>query len=160
MITGGPEGILVPFLFSEFCTIEYAIWYPPQESVERVRHEIEEYVLAASQLDPWLKSNPPSFEWKLHWPPAQTDVDHPVVETMLAADSAVRQHPGHVGSSEGRIHGFCAVCDASWLNRQGIPSVIYGPGSVFVAHSVDEHVDVDELIQATKGLAVAAIASP
>lgn len=157
VITGGPEGILVPFLFSEFCTIEYAIWYPPQESVERVQNEIKDYVLAASQLDPWLKSNPPSFDWKLHWPPAQTDVDHPVVETMLAADSAVRQHPGHVGSSEGRIHGFCAVCDASWLNAQGIPSVIYGPGSVFVAHSVDEHVDVEELIQATKGLAVAAM---
>ena len=122
-----------------------------------MRYEIEEYVLAAAQLDPWLKSNPPSFDWKLHWPPAQTDVDHSVVETMLAADSAVRQQPGHVGAHEGRIHGFCAVCDATYLNAQGIPSVIYGPGSVLVAHAVDEHVDVEELVQAAKGLAVAAM---
>ena len=157
VITGGPEGILVPFLFSEFCTIEYSIWYPPQESGERVRREIEEYVLAASQLDPWLKDNPPHFDWKLHWPPAQTDVDHPIVETMLGADSTVRRDPSHVGSPESRVHGFCAVCDAAFLNAQGIPSVIYGPGSVFVAHSVDEHVEIEELIQSSKGLAVAAM---
>lgn len=157
VITGGPEGILVPFLFSEFCTIEYAIWYPPDALVERVQHEIEEYVMAASQLDPWLKSNPPTFDWKLHWPPAETDVKHPIVETMLEADTDVRHHPAHIGSPESRIHGFCAVCDASFLNAQGIPSVIYGPGSVLVAHAVDEHVDVNELVQAAKGLAVASM---
>ena len=157
VITGGPEGILVPFLFSEFCTIEYSIWYPPNEDVKRVQHEIEEYVMAAAQLDPWLKNNPPSFDWKLHWPPAQTDVEHPVVETMLEADSDVRKQPAHVGSPESRIHGFCAVCDAAFLNAQGIPSVIYGPGSVLVAHSVDEHVEIEELVQAAKGLAVASM---
>ena len=157
VITGGPEGILVPFLFSEFCTIEYSIWYPPQEDVKRVQHEIEDYVMAASQLDPWLKDNPPSFDWKLHWPPAQTDVEHPVVETMLQADTDVRREPAHIGAPESRIHGFCAVCDAAFLNAQGIPSVIYGPGSVLVAHAVDEHVEINELVHAAKGLAVAAM---
>ena len=157
VITGGPEGILVPFLFSEFCTIEYSIWYPPQEDVKRVQHEIEDYVMAASQLDPWLKDNPPIFDWKLHWPPAQTDVEHPVVETMLQADTDVRREPAHIGAPESRIHGFCAVCDAAFLNAQGIPSVIYGPGSVLVAHAVDEHVEINELVHAAKGLAVAAM---
>jgi acetylornithine deacetylase len=155
VITGGPEGILVPFLFSEFCTIEYSIWYPPQEDVGRVQSEIEEYVLAAAQLDPWMKANPPSFDWKLHWPPAQTDEHHPVVETMLQADGDVRRQPAHLGSPESRIHGFCAVCDASYLNAEGIPSVIYGPGTVHVAHAVNEYVEIDELVQAAKGLAVA-----
>jgi acetylornithine deacetylase/succinyl-diaminopimelate desuccinylase-like protein len=35
--------------------------------------------------------------------------------------------------------------------------VIYGPGTVLVAHSVTEYVHVDDLVDAAKGLAMAAL---
>jgi acetylornithine deacetylase len=124
--------------------------------VERVKREIEEYVHAAAQLDPWLRDNPPAFDWKLHWPPAQTEVEHPIVRTMLEADFHAGGE-GRLGEAPTRIHGFCAVCDAAFLNAGGVPSVIYGPGTVLVAHSVNEYVDVDDLVDAAKGLAMAAL---
>jgi len=156
VIVGGPHGILVPFVVSEFCTIEYAIWYPPQEKVDDIKAEIEEFILTAAKLDPWLKEHPPKIEWKLWWPPAETAADHPIVLAMS------RAHEGAAASSEkyrgpAQVRGFCAVCDASFLNAQGIPTVVYGPGDILVAHSVDEYVEIEQLMIATRAYALAAM---
>ena len=40
VMTGGPHGVLVPFIISEFCTIEYAVWYHPEEDVEDVKKRL------------------------------------------------------------------------------------------------------------------------
>ena len=47
------------------------------------------------------------------------------------------------------------MCDAAFLNPQGIPSIVYGPGSLLVAHAIDEFVEMDELVLATKTFALA-----
>jgi acetylornithine deacetylase len=49
------------------------------------------------------------------------------------------------------------VCDATYLNKAGIPSVVFGPGSILAAHAVDESVSVDEAVAATKAFALAAM---
>jgi acetylornithine deacetylase/succinyl-diaminopimelate desuccinylase family protein len=156
VIVGGPHGVLIPFLVSEFCTIEYAIWYPPQEDVDRIKQEIEDYVLQASRLDPWLRSHPPEIEWKLHWPPSRLDRDHPIALTCLAAHLHTTGSPPEIAGRP-RVHGFCAVCDATFLNAAGIPSVVYGPGTLEVAHAVNEYVATEEVITATKVYARAAM---
>jgi acetylornithine deacetylase/succinyl-diaminopimelate desuccinylase-like protein len=38
--------------------------------------------------------------------------------------------------------------DAGWLQRMGMDCVLYGPGSIRVAHKPDEHVPVDDLVRA------------
>ena len=53
-----------------------------------------------------------------------------------------------------KFSGFAAVCDAAFLERDGVPSVVYGPGSILVAHAADEYVEIDELIAATKTFAL------
>jgi len=156
VIQGGPYGVMVPFIISEFCTIEYSIWYPPHESPESVTREVEEYVRAAAQLDPWLKENPPVLEWKLNWPASNVPVEHPITQAVAlahrqAAEGQTRFDP------EPSFQGFAAVCDASFLNIEGIPAVTYGPGSLLVAHAVNEYVEIEEVIQATKTFAIAAM---
>ncbi len=42
---------------------------------------------------------------------------------------------------------FTAATDAPNL---GIPAVICGPGSITVAHTLNEYVDLDEVVAATK----------
>ena len=155
VITGGPYGVMIPFLISQFCTIEYAVWYPPQEREEDIKTEISEYVTKACQLDPWLRDNPPEIKFNLHWPPAQISIEHPIVQTCAQAHRQVIS-PRKVDDRE-LFQGFCAVCDAAFLNMAGIPSVIYGPGSVLQAHAVDEYVHIEELITATKTFALAAM---
>lgn len=43
VIDGGPGGIKIPLVVSDYCHIHYAIWYPPQDDVDEVKREIEDY---------------------------------------------------------------------------------------------------------------------
>jgi acetylornithine deacetylase len=49
--------------------------------------------------------------------------------------------------------GMTASCDA-WLynNHLGIPTVVYGPGSLRVAHSKDENIAVEDMASAAEAL--------
>ena len=109
----------------------------------------------AAELDPWLKEHPPEIKFNLHWPPAVTPVDHPIVQTCAAAHRQVVR-PTKV-NDHSLLQGFAAVCDAAFLNAAGIPSVIYGPGNLLQAHAVDEYVSIDELVTAAKTYALIAL---
>ena len=65
--------------------------------------------------------------------PAQADVVHTAsrVLTELGLDPA----PG----------GVPFGCDASKLSRAGIPSIVFGPGSIDRAHTVDEYIELDQV---------------
>lgn len=155
VIQGGAAQALVPFFISEYCTIDYSILYPPNEPVEDIRREIEDFLAAASSLDPWLKKVPPRVEWRLDWEPLILDPGHPLCRTVARAAAEAQQIPADGLASS--VRGFKAVCDATYLNKAGIPSVVFGPGSILAAHAVDESVSVDEAVAATKAFALAAM---
>jgi acetylornithine deacetylase len=46
------------------------------------------------------------------------------------------------------------VTDAGWLGRAGIPTAIFGPGKLEDAHAVNEKVEIRQLLDFTKVLAV------
>jgi acetylornithine deacetylase len=46
------------------------------------------------------------------------------------------------------------VTDAGWLGRAGIPTVIFGPGKLEDAHAVNEKVEIQQLLDFTKVMAV------
>lgn len=49
------------------------------------------------------------------------------------------------------VKGFEATCEASLLMEgTGIPTVIFGPGSIRQAHNIDEYIEIDQLIKATE----------
>src|SRR5262249_14147342 len=142
VIAGGPYGVMIPFLISQFCTIEYSVWYPPNETQSQVEAEIQDYVTKACQLDPWLRDNPPEIKYNLHWPPSQIPLEHPIVQACARAHREAIA-PDTVDDRD-LFHGFSAVCDAAFLNIAGIPAVIYGPGNLLQAHAVDEYVNIEE----------------
>lgn len=150
VVMGGPTGVNIPFIVSDYCDIDYAMWYHPSETPEQVRKEVEDYVLAAAQLDDWLRENPPTFEWKLSWPPNTVPLDHPITKTMAAGHEAATGQPA-------KFSGFHAASDVTFLGWAGIPGVIYGPGDLAVAHAIDEFVETEDVVTATKGLAHAVL---
>lgn len=89
--------------------------------------------------------------------------DHFLLEFMYRHDAHVLDpaHPLPAGLAascretglEGEISAMTASCD-SWLynNQMKIPSVVFGPGSLSVAHSRDEHIKMDDLEQAAVSL--------
>lgn len=120
----------------------------PGETVEEMHREFEEVVHTAAKTDPWLAENLPQVEWyEGLFEPADTAIDSELV-TCLAAN-----HRNMLG----REAGFEAVTYGSdmriFCNYAGIPTVLYGPGDVSLAHTVNEHVVIEEVMEAVFSIA-------
>ena len=73
------------------------------------------------------------------------DPEHPLPRALLAAAAA--------GGAPLTVSGMTASCDA-WFyrNQLGIPTVVYGPGSLGVAHSKDERIALADIARAAETL--------
>ena len=150
MIEGSAIGVKVPFVVPERCTIDYCIWYHPNETVEQVKEEVENYIQASLQTDPWLKAHPPKLEWKLNWPPSNLDTGHPIIKALELGHTSATGKPVYHQSA-----GY--VSDSTFMNAAGIPTVIYGPGSIAVAHAYNEFVEISDMLDTAKSLALTAM---
>ena len=107
-----------------------------------------------ARLDPWLRYNPPCLEWLSDWPAADIPADHPIVGALVSArEKTLGPQPAGLPKTS----SFNAVCDASFLQAEGIPVVTFGPGNIRFAHAVDENIDITEWFRAAKILADAII---
>jgi acetylornithine deacetylase/succinyl-diaminopimelate desuccinylase family protein len=70
----------------------------------------------------------------------ETPVDSAVVTTAQRASRSLGLQPEPCGVPFGS--------DASKLSRAGIPTIVFGPGSIDQAHSVDEYVELDQVTKA------------
>lgn len=125
----------------------YCIWYPDHlVSRDEIFEEIRQAVNAISSTDDWLRKNPPKLNMPViqDWPGFNTSIDHPGV---VSAKNSILDALGKPAI----ISGFKAVCDATYLNKYGVPSVVFGPGSVsWSVHGNDEYITIDNLVDAAK----------
>ncbi len=152
---GGTDGFLNlisnPGTTPNYCSLEYNIWYLPQETFDEIRAEIEAYVLDVCRTDSWLREHPPTFTWKLRnvfFPPVDTAPDHPFIQSLAGSLAALgRPAP---------IEAFTAASELAWYAEQGIDGTIFGPGRIAQAHSPNEYVEIEQLIAACKAMALTA----
>jgi acetylornithine deacetylase/succinyl-diaminopimelate desuccinylase-like protein len=91
-----------------------------------------------------IRADDPSFdlrteirEWILA---AESPADTPIAEAIRAAAAA------ETGAVPPDV-GFTGITDARfYLNDAAIPTVIFGPGDLSVAHTADEWIGVDDLV--------------
>lgn len=146
----GDAGVPSVGYLAESATVGYLVWYPPNESPEAIKAEIEGHVHHAAQLDSWLRQNPPRFRWESHWPVFDTATDDPLVKLLVADRADVL---GEIPAGLPQTHSFNAVCDASFIAAKGIPVVAMGPGDLRCAHAVNESIDLAEIINCSRILA-------
>ena len=122
------------------------------EDVAAARRAFEDAIARAAAADPWLAGHPPEVEWwGGRFDPAVTSLDDPVVTTVTAAATDVT---GAAPPVEGVTYG----ADMRLLVNVGhIPTVLFGPGDVRVAHMPDEYVPIDDLRLAAETLIVTAL---
>jgi succinyl-diaminopimelate desuccinylase len=84
-------------------------------------------------------------------PATETAHDEAVVQAVAAAHEAVTGEKARYGGVPGTTDGTILWRDA------GIPVVVYGPGGKWIAHQVDEYVEVDDLVTAADVYAEAAL---
>ena len=130
-IRGGELVSIVP----DFCEIHVDRRVLPGESTAQIRREI-------SDLLESLASQRTQVRWELGDPfidagPLSTPLEHPIVAATLRAIR--RRSPAAQPSS------FPGATDAPNL---GIPAVIWGPGSLSLAHTTAESIAIDELVRA------------
>ncbi len=133
----------------------------PQQTDEKgwplaVEREVDEWIARAAAADPWLAENPPQIEWSPNRVMSlELSPDEPIVTAMSGASADIGR--------EGRLSGLDSWYDGATFSRLGAtPAIAYGPPGftpegLSVAHTIDEHVPVDGLVDCAKGLAVAAL---
>ena len=75
-------------------------------------------------------------------PSTETPIDHPLVRAVVEAHRAVYGETPAFGGVPGSTDGTILWRDAR------IPIVTYGPGGKWIAHQVDEYVEIDEVVRA------------
>lgn len=83
------------------------------------------------------------------WAASATDPSSPVVRAMVQANKTLELDPA--------LAGFSAMTDGRYFTARGFPTIIYGPGDVKTAHTVDEWVGFDEVVSAARAYALAGV---
>ena len=120
----------------------------PNESVPEARAAFEATVREVASTRPWLVDNPPIVEWvEGQFEPGTTPRDAPIIERLSCSHEAVTGMPAS-------LFGIPCGTDLRLFTRHaGIPTVLYGPGSIIQAHTADEFVSLDQVVTCTKVLA-------
>lgn len=124
-------------------TLRGLIGFLPNKDRHQVQKELAEVI--RDNGDEWLRDN-----FEITFPMLRNDgnmlaVDHPLVTTLV--DSLNRQ------GVDSKIDAMRAACDAwHYANTVGIPTIVFGPGSLSVAHSAEEHIPVKEIMIAAEAL--------
>lgn len=133
------------------CTFEGRYGVMPGESVVDAKAAFFSAIMAACMDDPWLRDHPVELTWPGGlFAPGQLIEGHPLLgDTQAAAVDAGARAPETVGGPYGSdLRQYAAV---------GVATLQYGPGDARDAHSVDEHVGVDEVIRCARTYALLAL---
>lgn len=55
-----------------------------------------------------------------------------------------------ITGKEQQLTGYVQTSDGRWFAKDGIPIILFGPSDPAVAHSTDEYVSIDQLVEATR----------
>lgn len=121
----------------------------PGEAIATARAALADSVASVVAADDWLRDHPPQLEWiEGQFEPGETSLTEPIITALGAAHEEV------FGSAP-QVQGVPYGSDLRLFTQHGkIPAVLYGPGDVTYAHTVEEHVDLDEVFACTKTLAL------
>ncbi|WP_375001222.1 M20 family metallopeptidase [Aeromicrobium sp. CTD01-1L150] len=142
-------GIEAAPYFPDRARFDYLLSFPPGESSEDVREEVEQHIRRASELDPWLRDQPVEFEWKDTWPPAYTDPADPFVASVLSARRSLGAVDPRVGDLSAPMTA-AAQSDANFYEARGIPALVVGPGDLACAHAANERVKLENIAVAAR----------
>jgi acetylornithine deacetylase/succinyl-diaminopimelate desuccinylase-like protein len=113
-----------------------------------IREAFERAIAAADEDDDWLREHRSRVEWVKDLVPFSVPEDTPAVQRLAAAYRDV------VGGAAEFNHmvGWSDACYYAYHAK--MPTVLFGPGKSGYAHSPDEHVEIESLVNVCKVLAV------
>ena len=139
---GTVSGGSAPSVYPDRCEVVFERRTLPGETADQVMREAESVVARARQRCPELDAR---LEPGLYRAATEVPVASPLVRGLLAACERT--------GVPGKVAGMSAWVDACFLNRNGIPAVCFGPGSIAQAHTNGEWIAISEIETGTQILA-------
>ncbi len=138
-----------PSAFPDTCVLKGSLATLPGEDSEAIKQAFRQHILDCARGDEWLNDHPPEIRFKGYFAePSEISVKAPIVE-------AVKKNVTEVTGAEPVISGRMGAADTRFLNQYGdTPTVIFGPGLTEQMHAMNEWVKADDVITATKILAL------
>ena len=120
----------------------------PGESNAMARQCFEDHINKFAQSDNWLKDHPPVIEWfEGQFESGQTSLDHPLIKELGKTYT-------NVSNQDAIIEGVTYGSDLRlFTNHANIPSVLFGPGDVRLAHAANEYIPISEILISTEVIA-------
>lgn len=113
----------------------------PPKTKRDIQREMREAI--ASEGDEWLREN---FDLRfpmLNLDPSETAPDDPLVKALEQACRSSGVEP--------KLSALTGSCDAThYRNIVGIPTVVFGPGTLSYAHSKDEQIALSDVVKAAE----------
>jgi acetylornithine deacetylase len=123
---------------------EIRIGVAPHETVAAVEAEFRARLDRVATESEWLSAHPPTFErFSVQFEGSEVDREESIVRTLVEA-------AGRHGLTDPTYQGFTGGTDARHYIDAGIPTVVFGPGSVDLAHKPDERVRWDDVVRASE----------
>jgi acetylornithine deacetylase len=121
----------------------------PGEDLEAFKEAFVAVIDRAADGDDWLRMERPRVEWfSGQFAPAEVASDAPLVLAVAEAHRAVT-------GAEAKLDAATYGADMRhFLLFGGTPCVMYGAGDVRLAHFTDESVPIEDVVTATKTIAV------
>jgi len=122
------------------------------EASDAVRRQFERTLINLAEEDPWLRDHPLEIKWSGgQFESGEIPLHHPLVKLC---QQCMVDLTGHEPVLQGAPYGS----DLRLLvNFGGIPTVLFGPGDVRVAHMPDEHTESSQVILAARAYILAAL---
>ncbi|MFC6786573.1 M20/M25/M40 family metallo-hydrolase [Halobaculum halobium] len=132
-------------------TAEWRIGVAPGETVDEVEAEFDDRLAEVVADDDWLREHPPEFDrFSIMFEPAEIAPDEPVVRALQGAMI-------DAGLSDTEPTGATYGADNRHYVAAGIPTVVFGPGSIEQAHFPDETIRWAEVATARDVIRDAAV---
>ncbi|MFQ5863147.1 MAG: M20 family metallopeptidase [Candidatus Brocadiales bacterium] len=139
-IQGGAARNIVPGR----CQVGIDIRYLPAETKEEIVRRIQDLIEKVEQANPQAH-----FELQAvsHLPPSEVSHDNPLIEL-------IERHTENVLGSRPELMGLSGATVTKQLLERGITAVGFGPGDENQAHVADESIDIQQLVDFAKIMAL------
>lgn len=129
IVRGGSSINIVP----DRCTIEAEVRFPPGVSPDRARQHMIDYLAGLPDLNASPQHDPPYMQGRA----MPDDANGPLADRLAQVSREV--------SGAGQLRTVPYGTNGSFFAAAGIPSVVFGPGSIEQAHTKDEWIAIDQL---------------
>lgn len=125
------------------CIAEGGIAFLPNRNARRIEEEVRARIEA--EATPWAREHSRFELAGLRNEAFETAIEHPFVRCFHRAAESV------LGPQE--LKGWVASCDGRlFFHRGGMPTIVFGAGDLGLAHSLEERVEMGDILRAAEVL--------